>query len=422
MTWTRLQPAATGTYPGWPSTDSTGANKLTAVVLYGGTTTGSLDSPDARGNAWTLRSSSDYVGYIVEIYDCLNPVSVGTGHVVQHTQGNVFTGLIFFTPWSADGAYEFFDEVALNDATFSATHVTTGPITTTEDGAFILAAAMLGSGTGAGWATSVGSVDASHAYGMSAYANQASAGSINPDLSWTNASRWVTAMVAYQPAAAPSGPTINTQPTAQTANEPATATFTVSATTSGGTLHYQWKRADPGSGTFSNVGTDSSSYTTGATSAASDHGASYKVDVTDDNGTTVSDTVVLTVRSTTTVARPSADVSATGWTASTGSDLFAMIDEASASDADYITSPTITGSTAPATFTLAYPLNTGSWTLSVRAKTSTGTATLRLYLLNDANTVVGTSGDQTITSSFTTYQLAVTSSGPATRARVEIVS
>lgn len=222
--------------------------------------------------------------------------------------------------------------------------------------------------------------------------------------------------------AAPSGPTIGSQPTAQTANEPATATFTVSATTSGGTLHYQWKRADPGSGTFSNVGTDSNSYTTGATSAASDHGASYKVDVTDDNGTTVSDTVVLTVRSTTTVARPSADVSATGWTASSGSDLFAMIDESSASDADYITSPTITGSTAPATFTLAYPLNTGSWTLSVRAKTSTGTATLRLYLLNDANTVVGTSGDQTITSSFTTYQLAVTSSGPATRARVEIVS
>lgn len=39
-------------------------------------------------------------------------------------------------------------------------------------------------------------------------------------------------------------------------------------------------------------------------------------------------------------ARPVSDVSAGGWTASTGSDLFAMLDEASANDADYITSTT----------------------------------------------------------------------------------
>lgn len=39
-------------------------------------------------------------------------------------------------------------------------------------------------------------------------------------------------------------------------------------------------------------------------------------------------------------ARPTSDVSAGGWTASSGTDLFAMIDEAVVDDADYITSST----------------------------------------------------------------------------------
>lgn len=80
------------------------------------------------------------------------------------------------------------------------------------------------------------------------------------------------------------GPTINTQPTDQRAAEGSTATFTVSATTSGGTLHYQWKRQDPGGGSWSNVGTDSSSYTTGSGTRSTDSGALFKCTVSDDNG------------------------------------------------------------------------------------------------------------------------------------------
>ena len=38
------------------------------------------------------------------------------------------------------------------------------------------------------------------------------------------------------------------------------------------------------------------------------------------------------------VARPVADVSAGGWTPSTGSDLYATLDEIAASDADYSSS------------------------------------------------------------------------------------
>ena len=84
------------------------------------------------------------------------------------------------------------------------------------------------------------------------------------------------------------GPTIDTQPQPQTVTEPDAATFTVVATTSGGALSYQWK--DDGV----NVGTNSATYNTGATTVSMD-GSLITVDVTDDNGTTTSNTALLTV-------------------------------------------------------------------------------------------------------------------------------
>ncbi len=100
-------------------------------------------------------------------------------------------------------------------------------------------------------------------------------------LSAGDCSTRATALLANNDAA-PAGdpPVITVQPADQTVLLGNTATFTVTATGTG-TLHYQWK--DDGS----NVGTDSSSYTTAA-STLSDNGAIITVDVTDDNGTTVS--------------------------------------------------------------------------------------------------------------------------------------
>lgn len=86
----------------------------------------------------------------------------------------------------------------------------------------------------------------------------------------------------------PSGPTINTQPQSVTAYTGQTATFNVSATGTG-TLHYQWKK------NASNVGTDSSSYTTGAL-VLSDNGSTISVTITDDNAPTNSNTVILFVK------------------------------------------------------------------------------------------------------------------------------
>lgn len=102
--------------------------------------------------------------------------------------------------------------------------------------------------------------------------------------------------------AAPAGPTINTQPSNQTVTSPATATFTVVATTSGGALSYQWQRSTNGGGAWSNVttgtGGTTSSYTTPATSVSggsANNADQYRCAVTDSNGTTNSSGATLTV-------------------------------------------------------------------------------------------------------------------------------
>lgn len=101
---------------------------------------------------------------------------------------------------------------------------------------------------------------------------------------------------------APSGPTIDTQPSNQTVTTPATATFTVAATTSGGSLTYQWQRSTDAGTTWSNVSTGTggttNSYTTPATSVSggnANNGDEYRCRVSDTNGTTDSSAATLTV-------------------------------------------------------------------------------------------------------------------------------
>lgn len=99
-------------------------------------------------------------------------------------------------------------------------------------------------------------------------------------------SGWAVFLLALRVVA--SSPVITAQPANATVYQGQTANFTITATSSGGTLHYQWK--DDGS----NVGTDSDSYTTAAT-VLSDNGAQITCDVSDDNGTTSSNAATLQV-------------------------------------------------------------------------------------------------------------------------------
>jgi beta-galactosidase len=94
-------------------------------------------------------------------------------------------------------------------------------------------------------------------------------------------------------------PMITMQPTNQSVMAPAAATFSVTATNTGGytgTLSYQWKRQNSGAMTFTAIsGATATSYTTGSTSAAADNGAMFEVDVTNAYGTTTSHAAMLTV-------------------------------------------------------------------------------------------------------------------------------
>lgn len=85
-------------------------------------------------------------------------------------------------------------------------------------------------------------------------------------------------------------PTINTQPQSQTVSVGQSATFSVAATSSSGTLHYGWLFNG------SAVGTDSSAYTR-VNCQLADNGGSVQVNVTDDNGATLSSVATLTVNS-----------------------------------------------------------------------------------------------------------------------------
>lgn len=89
-------------------------------------------------------------------------------------------------------------------------------------------------------------------------------------------------------------PTITAQPVEQAGASGGTATFSVSATASAGSNSYQWQKQAPGAGSWSNVGTNSSSYTTG-TLAAADNLSRVRVVITDSNGSVTSAEVFLVV-------------------------------------------------------------------------------------------------------------------------------
>ena len=95
--------------------------------------------------------------------------------------------------------------------------------------------------------------------------------------------------------------------------------------------------------------------------------------------------------------RPTSDISPGAWTASSGSDLFAMLDETTASDADYIT--TSSASSSEVAFgTGLDPLSSAGHTIRFRAQ---GTGGLTVTLLQGATTIA--TYTPTITASYALY-------------------
>jgi hypothetical protein len=103
------------------------------------------------------------------------------------------------------------------------------------------------------------------------------------------------------------------------------------------------------------------------------------------------------------IGRPDSDVAAGAWTPSTGSDLWAMIDEVSASDADYIT--TSTASTCEMTLTNTTFPGTATEKLSYRASSVAG-STLTVTLFQGATTIA--SWSHALTGTITLYEQTLT--------------
>lgn len=117
------------------------------------------------------------------------------------------------------------------------------------------------------------------------------------------------------------------------------------------------------------------------------------------------------------VYRPGSDIAVSGWTPSTGTDLYACIDETTASDADYITSPDV--GTTPATFGLTASVPAGTWAVNLRGQFLGTSGQVRVLMQDSGGSTVGTSGWQALTGSFADYTLTVTTSGTAERVRIE---
>jgi hypothetical protein len=131
-------------------------------------------------------------------------------------------------------------------------------------------------------------------------------------------------------------------------------------------------------------------------------------------------TITATESAVNSVTRPNSDVTTTGWTATPGPDLFDMIDEVTASDTDYITSPDLTSGASTTIHGLTQSLAVGTYTVRFRSEKATApTRSVRIHLMDGTSTIVGSSGWQAVTASYALYEVSITTSALATRVGIE---
>ena len=121
------------------------------------------------------------------------------------------------------------------------------------------------------------------------------------------------------------------------------------------------------------------------------------------------------------ISRPGSDITVTGWIGDPdNANLYNNIDEVSPNDADYIISPSLSGSPGPAVFGLSSTLDAGTYNVRTRARRTGTTGQIRALLLDASGTTVGTGSWQALTQTPITYELSVTTSGTAARVRIEV--
>jgi len=152
------------------------------------------------------------------------------------------------------------------------------------------------SGATSAWTVRVDQTDGGFFNVALGTASQTTAGALTAQATQSISGGLVMVLIALRPST-PTGPTINTQPTDQTAFNGGSVTFTSLATASAGSLTWAWQ--DNSGGSFANISTGSASPATlnvGPVTAAM-NGRRYRIQWTDSNGTITSSEATLFVRS-----------------------------------------------------------------------------------------------------------------------------
>lgn len=115
---------------------------------------------------------------------------------------------------------------------------------------------------------------------------------------------------------------------------------------------------------------------------------------------------------------PTSDIAGTGWHPSSGSALYAMVDEAVADDGDYVASPLPSSE-----LVFGIPAQpAGNYTKTMRLAVSHGTAVATYSLLDAGGVEVGAAAPQTITTTPADYVFELTTTGTAARERLIVES
>lgn len=292
-------------------TGVTAGNLLVAAIRFASQTRTVVSF--LGGGTWVLVERQEGSSSTMEVWYCQN--ATGGDTTATATMSAALTaGRMFIAEYSGiktSGALNT-DLGALNISASSPG--TIGPITTTDAPNLILTVAANLTDSRTLVAPSDCTERVKVVNGMSpsggmmfADKRQAATGEVSATWTWTGGTlSGQMVIVAFEEIA--TGPAIDTQPTAQTArlNGDATtaATFTVAATTSGGPLVYDWELEDGvASGVYANVVDGSGATWTGVTSASvvgtftatTLTGRRLRCNVTDNNGTTSTNAVALTI-------------------------------------------------------------------------------------------------------------------------------
>ncbi len=274
----------------------------TLIAVFGSVLSSTLpeiSAPDSLGNTWTeVGAGITYAagGYRIRVYKQVGGAR-GAGHTVTVAKYLNNEATFFFVEILGGGDVSGFQTGTVGSTASGATG--TGVAITTATANETIIAGLFGEGSGsshtytpvAPW-TRIDNETAPAGITIQAelsYRDAATPGTYTP--SWVYTVPFAETAATFTVSILAGGPTITADPTNQTVNNGATATFSVTAT---GTapITYQWQ--DNSSGSFANIGgATSSSYSPTASYAA--QGRQYRCVVTDANGSATSAAATLRV-------------------------------------------------------------------------------------------------------------------------------